>query len=52
MAPRKKKQRRPSRAVSLLNVLESYTYASILTQGVAGTSPFGMLTGKEAKKYR
>ena len=45
MAPRRRKtKRRRSRAVSLLNVLESYTYASILSQGVAGTTPLGMIT--------
>mgnify|MGYP003132646085 CR=1 FL=1 len=48
MATRKRKpKRRASRAVRLLNVLESYTYASILSQGVAGTTPLGMLTGEE-----
>lgn len=31
--------------MSLLNALEAYTYASILSQGVAGTSPWGMITG-------
>jgi len=31
--------------VSILNALEAYTYASILTEGVAGTSPYGMITG-------
>ena len=47
MAPRRRKtkRRRPS-AVSLINALEAYTYASILSQGVAGTSPYGMITGK------
>jgi len=46
MAPRRRKtKRRRSRAVSLLNALEAYTYASILSQGVAGTSPWGMITG-------
>jgi|TARA_B100002052_G_scaffold251518_1_gene239641 hypothetical protein len=46
MAPRRRKtKRRRSRAVSLINALEAYTYASILSQGVAGTSPWGMLTG-------
>jgi len=29
-----------------LNALESYTYASILSQGVAGTTPYGMITGQ------
>lgn len=45
MAPRKKKTRRRSRGFSLINALEAYTYASILSEGVAGTSPWGMLTG-------
>ena len=44
MAPRKKKARRRSRGFSLINALEAYTYASILSEGVAGTSPWGKLT--------
>ena len=47
MAPRKAKKRRAPRATSLLNALEAYTYASILSQGVAGTTPLGMITGAE-----
>jgi hypothetical protein len=48
MAARKAKpKRRRSRAISLLNGLEAYTYASILSQGVAGTTPLGMITGAE-----
>ena len=43
---RTKKKVRRSRGISLINALESYTYASILSQGVAGTSPWGMLTGE------
>ena len=31
--------------MSILNALEAYTYATILTEGVAGTSPYGMITG-------
>jgi len=31
--------------ISVLNVLESLTYATILTEGVAGTSVFGLITG-------
>jgi len=46
MAPRRKKKRVVRRSFSLLNALESYTYASILSQGIAGTTPFGMLTGE------
>ena len=46
MAPRKKKRVTRRKSFSLLNALESYTYASILSQGVAGTTPYGMLTGE------
>tara|TARA_Y100000004_G_scaffold151483_1_gene174183 strand:- start:365 stop:787 length:423 start_codon:yes stop_codon:yes gene_type:complete len=46
MAPRKKKRVVRRKSFSLLNALESYTYASILSQGIAGTTPFGMLTGE------
>lgn len=42
---RKKSPRRRQAGIKLLNVLESYTYASILSQGIAGASPFGVLTG-------
>jgi hypothetical protein len=46
MVQRKAKpKRRKSRAVSALNLLESYTYAHILSEGLAGTSPIGMITG-------
>lgn len=46
MPPRKKKTRRRSRSFSVLNALEAYVYATILTEGVAGTSPVGLITGK------
>ena len=47
MARRRTKRKvRRSRGISLINALESYTYASILSQGVAGTSTWGMLTGE------
>jgi len=47
MARRRKASRRRSpRSVSLLNIAESYAYASILTQGIAGTSPLGFITGQ------
>tara|TARA_R110000824_G_scaffold28501_2_gene95699 strand:- start:216 stop:641 length:426 start_codon:yes stop_codon:yes gene_type:complete len=42
----KRKAPRRSRTVSALNVLESYMYAHILSQGLAGTSPIGLVTGK------
>ena len=48
MAPRRRAKRkapRRSRAISALNVLESYMYANILSQGLAGSSPIEMVTG-------
>jgi hypothetical protein len=52
MAPRRKKTRsRRRKTFSLLNALESYTYAAIITENVAGTSPWGMLTGKTDLSY-
>lgn len=29
----------------MINALEAYVYATILTEGVAGTSPWGFITG-------
>jgi len=42
MAKRKSKRRKSPKTISVLNVLESLTYANILTEGVAGTSVFGL----------
>ena len=42
---RKSSPRRRSRTTSLLNVAESYAYANVLTQGLMGTSPVGLITG-------
>ena len=42
MAKRKTKRRRSPKTISVLNVLESITYASILSEGIAGTSVFGL----------
>ncbi len=42
MAKRKTKRRRSPKTIGLLNVLESLTYATILSEGVAGTSVFGL----------
>ena len=48
MARRKKASRRRSpRAVSLLNVAESYAYANVLTSGLMGTTPVGFITGEQ-----
>ena len=42
MPPRKKKtRRRRDTSIRLLNVLEAYTYASILSEGIMGNSPWG-----------
>lgn len=47
MARRKTKtRRRQSRMFSILNAVEAYTYATILSTGVMGSSPYGFLTGK------
>jgi len=46
MARRKgKKRSRRRKTFSMLNALEAYVYATILTEGVAGTSPYGFITG-------
>jgi len=48
MPPRKKKpRRRRDNSIRLLNVLEAYTYANILTQGIMSTSPWGFITGDQ-----
>lgn len=47
MARRKAKSRpRRSRAISILNVLESYSYASILSMGALGSSPYEAVFGE------
>ena len=44
MARRKKaKRRRSPKTMSLLNIAESYAYASVLTGGVLANSPVGVL---------
>jgi len=42
---RKKSRRRRAKTISLLNLAESYAYASILTEGVAGTTPYNLVVG-------
>ena len=42
---RKKRKRARRKTFSVLNALEAYVYATILTEGVAGTSPWGFVTG-------
>ena len=47
MPPRKKKpRRRRDNSIRLLNVLEAYPYASIISEGTMGTSPWGFVTGQ------
>lgn len=47
MARRKgKKRSRRAKSFSVINALEAYVYATILTEGIAGTSPIGFVTGK------
>lgn len=43
----KKKARRRDTSIRLLNVLEAYTYANILSQGILNTSPWGFITGQQ-----
>jgi len=52
MARRKKSSRRRTpKTTSLLNLAESYAYASVLTQGALGTSPVGFVTGQTDLGY-
>tara|TARA_R100001163_G_C5044136_1_gene181683 strand:- start:526 stop:948 length:423 start_codon:yes stop_codon:yes gene_type:complete len=46
--PRRKTKKRTYRRknFSVLNALEAYIYATILTEGVTGSSPIGFITGK------
>ena len=47
MAPRRRtkaKRRSSPKSFRILNAIESYAYASILTRNFAGTTPLGMLT--------
>ena len=47
MARRRKKtsRRRSPKYFKIINAIEAYAYANLLTQGIAGTSPVGFLTG-------
>ena len=48
MARRRMKRKAPrrSRGISVLNTLESYAYASILSRGLMGNSPLGVISSK------
>ena len=47
MARRRKKtsRRRSPKTFKIINAIEAYAYANLLTQGLAGTGPVGFLTG-------
>ena len=42
---RKKRTRRGPKMFSVINAIESYAYANLLTTGLAGNSPVGFITG-------
>ena len=42
---RKAKRRRGPKQFSVINAIEAYAYANLLTEGLAGTSPVGFITG-------
>jgi len=46
MARKKKTRRRRDNSIRLLNVLEAYTYATILSEGITGSSPWAFVTGE------
>tara|TARA_R100000329_G_C7617651_1_gene219437 strand:- start:2772 stop:3176 length:405 start_codon:yes stop_codon:yes gene_type:complete len=47
MARRRKKttRRRSPKTFKIINAIEAYAYANLLTQGIAGTGPVNFLTG-------
>ena len=47
MAKRKKSKRRKKAAISLVNIVESVGYASIMTEGLFGTDPYNFITGHD-----
>ena len=52
MARRKKsKRRRGPKMFSVISAIESYTYANLLTEGLAGNSPVGFITGGSDISY-
>ena len=52
MARRKKaKRRRGPKMFSVINAIESYAYANLLTEGLAGNSPVGFITGGSDISY-
>ena len=42
---KKKTRRRRNNDLKLINLVEAYAYADLMTRGVAGTSPYDFITG-------
>ena len=52
MARRKKsKRRRGPKMFSVISAIESYAYANLLTQGLAGNTPVGFITSRSDIAY-
>ncbi len=47
MARRKKSKRRKKSDMSLVNIVESVGYASIMTEGLFNTDPYNFITGQD-----
>jgi len=45
MARRKKSRRRRDTSIKLLNVMEGYAYADLMSRGILGASPWEAITG-------
>ena len=51
MARRKTPRRRSRKSFSILNALESLTYAEIISRGLTGTGVMGFITGEQDLGY-
>ena len=48
----KAKRRRSPKMMSIINLAESYAYLSVLSEGIAGTSPIGLLGAGDIKAMK
>tara|TARA_Y100000296_G_scaffold30168_1_gene35127 strand:+ start:557 stop:970 length:414 start_codon:yes stop_codon:yes gene_type:complete len=48
---RKAKRRRSPKKFSIINAVEAYAYANLLTEGLAGTNPVNFITGGSDISY-
>ena len=48
---KKSKRRRGPKMFSVISAIESYAYANLLTEGLAGNSPVGFITGGSDISY-